>query len=584
MNVAELLVHVSGKQQDERYRCIAKAYEDFEIERTVDLTGPKDIENGIEDVTITPSAFRRAGDTLPSDAPTPSIDVQSRPISHYEANPPLFSNLSPLFPTAAFELDSTATGLPSAAEAIPSQEESQLQFLTDTPLATKALESQLWTSSLALAHEEEARAFAAASQATPDPVEEPERKEGDVQAQGSKKDTVLEATSSAIPAIGQLDGTFDDGSHPHSSRPSSLKRKRCSAEHEAGSRRASGMSLTQEDFGLRPREASSSPAPHSPILASTPHSEQDLHVAKQAARPEPIVTLNMAAHAQTTSVRMMHKETSTTISPEPSSVNQRSRVNGSQLRSAAERLPVVPQTNHSEASAAIPVKLSTPRPNGEAPVHTKLVPHEAAIPPALAPVPTQAPLPPIAPFLSHPASHHFMRPPSPPASIAAGPSTSQALSPNITESLQHLYNKFSPVQPPRYLPIHQSRPLRPLERGYWYLPAASTTKTWDAPLLSDFWSFLEDFITGGQAGWGVSCVRVPIAVDEHDLEVDTKTGGKEDIDEEEEQRCDVRIYCWGEVVEHVYYLLFVASRSKVKNAWLKWVDGEGKVVLVMPSG
>jgi len=579
MNVAELLVHVSGKQQDERYRCMAKAYEDFEIERIVDLTAPKEIEDTTEDVTLTPTAFRRAGDDLPTDAPTPSLSVQPRPIPRYETPPPLFSNLSPLFPTAVFELDFTATGLPSAAEAKLSQEESQVHFITDTPLATKALESQLWTSSLALAHEEEARAFAAASLATPDHVEELERKEGDVDSRSSKKDTALEATSPAVPAIGQLDGAFDDGVHLRNSHPSSLKRKRCSDEHEAGSRRASGMSLTQEVFGLRPREASTSPAPPSPILAPTPQSEQDLPVAKLAALIEPVVSQNMAAHAQTTSVRVVHKELSITTSPQAIPVNQQSRVDGSQLRGTAKIQSVVVETKQSDTSTALPVKLTTPQSSRNIAVHTKPIAHDPATRPVVAPVARQAPFPPIAPVLSHPASHQFIRPASPPVSIAAAPqsasSSSQTLSPNITESLQHLYNKFSPVKPPRYLPIRQSRPLRPLERGYWYLPARSTTKTWDMRLLQDFWSFLEDFIMGGQAGWGISCVRVPI---ENNSAIDTKMDG------EEEQRCDVRVYCWGEVVEHVYYLLFVASRSKVKNAGLKWIDGGGKVVLVMPAG
>jgi len=583
MNVAELLVHVSGKQHDERYRCMAKAYEDFEIERIVDLTVPKEIEDTTEDVTLTPTAFIRAGDTLPSDAPTSSLDVQSRPISRYEAPQPLFSNLSPLFPTAAFELDFTAR---SAEEAILSQGEPQLRFITDTPLATRALESQLWTSSLALAHEEEARAFAAASLATPDPVNELERKEEEEETRSSQKDTVLGATSPAVPAIGQLDGAFDDVVPSHNSRPSSLKRKRCSEEHEAGSRRASGLSLTQEVFGLRPREASSSPAPPSPILASTTQLEQDLPAAKLATLIEPVISRNTAAHAQTTSVRMMHKEPSITISPEKIPVSQRSGVNGSQLRSAAKRLPVVAETEQSETLTAFPVKIFTPMSNGDAPVRTTPTAHGCATPATFAPVPTQAALPLIAPTLSLPASHHFIRPPSPPVSIAAAPqaasSSSQTLSPNITPSLQHLYNKFSPVQPPRYLPIQQSRPLRPLERGYWYLPALSTTKTWDARLLQDFWSFLEDFVTGGQAGWGVSCVRVPIAIESNSA-IDTKMGGEEENDREEEQRCDVRIYCWGEVVEHVYYLLFVASRSKVKNAGLKWIDGGGNVVLIMPG-
>jgi len=92
--------------------------------------------------------------------------------------------------------------------------------------------------------------------------------------------------------------------------------------------------------------------------------------------------------------------------------------------------------------------------------------------------------------------------------------------------------------------------------------------------LQDFWSFLDEFIRAGQAGWGVSCVKVP---------VDPAAATDTEIEAEGELRCNVRIYCWGEVVEHVYYLLFVASRSKVKNAGLAWIDGQGEAVLIMPG-
>ena len=54
------------------------------------------------------------------------------------------------------------------------------------------------------------------------------------------------------------------------------------------------------------------------------------------------------------------------------------------------------------------------------------------------------------------------------------------------------------------------------------------------------------------------------------------------MDGEDEQIWDLRVYCWGEVVEHIYYLLFVASRSKVKMAGLQWLDGAGEVVVQMP--
>jgi len=107
---------------------------------------------------------------------------------------------------------------------------------------------------------------------------------------------------------------------------------------------------------------------------------------------------------------------------------------------------------------------------------------------------------------------------------------------------------------------------------------------WEPQLRKDFWDWLEEFVGTGQAGWGVSCVRVKAAADKGDGE----GGGNGDVnmdvdvDKEEEETCDLRVYCWGEVVEHIYYLLFVASRSKVKMAGLQWLDGAGEVVVQMP--
>ena len=60
----------------------------------------------------------------------------------------------------------------------------------------------------------------------------------------------------------------------------------------------------------------------------------------------------------------------------------------------------------------------------------------------------------------------------------------------------------------------------------------------------------------GRVGWGVWCTR----------EADTLV---------------VRVYCWGEVARHVYLMLYVASKSKVRKLGLNWVDADGEVVVQM---
>lgn len=579
--MAELLVHVSGKQQDERYRCMAEAYEDFEIERTLDLTGPQLIEDSIGDVTITPRAITREGDELATNVTAPALVTQPASNLNHEGHLPIFSNLSPLFPTAALELVFTGTGLPNVPQATHSQDESQLRFISDTPLAIKALESQLWTSSLALAHEEEARAIAASLLPSPDSEEVEGSGRSPARSPSSMNGAVKDTVTMIRPAAAQLDRPVDDDFTPtrhsqvYSSRPSSLKRKRPSEEHEGGSRRASGMSLTQEIFGLRPREPSSSPGPPSPVAASIFQLERDILPDKAAGPFEPPSTDPMTIHDQSRSASKSSKA--------PAGVTAPAFVSNTQQHQSAKIAPMVAAKNEAKTSLSHSSKQPQPLPNVTSEVvkaHTMAV----SVAPAAIPVPAKAQLPPPSPTISLPAQHHFIRPPSPPASLAVGPtsssssSTTRTSSLNITPPLQHLYNKFSLVQPPRYLPTQHTRPLRPLERGYWYLPAISTTRIWEANMLQDFWSFLEEFIRGGQAGWGVSCVRVPLVAEENDARSDNTMS-----EEQQERRCNVRVYCWGEVVEHIYYLLFVASRSKVKNAGLRWVDGEGKIVVVMPE-
>ena len=41
----------------------------------------------------------------------------------------------------------------------------------------------------------------------------------------------------------------------------------------------------------------------------------------------------------------------------------------------------------------------------------------------------------------------------------------------------------------------------------------------------------------------------------------------------------VRVFCWGEVVEHVYLLLYVASRSRIRKVGAVWVDADEEVVI-----
>jgi len=124
---------------------------------------------------------------------------------------------------------------------------------------------------------------------------------------------------------------------------------------------------------------------------------------------------------------------------------------------------------------------------------------------------------------------------------------------HVTEHLHWLTKNVEAT----YSPASTSRDLRPLERGYWLLSPSS----WDTQLQIDFWRFLQQMVGKGNAGWGVWCCREP-AVD--GLSLGT-----------------VRVFCWGEVVQHVYLMLYVASKSKVRKLGLQWIDAEEVVVVQM---
>jgi hypothetical protein len=136
-----------------------------------------------------------------------------------------------------------------------------------------------------------------------------------------------------------------------------------------------------------------------------------------------------------------------------------------------------------------------------------------------------------------------IRPPAPQPSL-------QRFETHVTESLRYLGENINLAQ--CYKPVFVSRKLRQSERGYWTFDIT----TWPTQLRLDFFQFLAKLIEPGRVGWGVWCTR-------------------------EQAALEVRVYCWGEVARHVYLMLYVASKSKVRKLGLSWVDADGEVVVQM---
>lgn len=136
-----------------------------------------------------------------------------------------------------------------------------------------------------------------------------------------------------------------------------------------------------------------------------------------------------------------------------------------------------------------------------------------------------------------------IRPPAPQPSL-------QPFKTHVTESLRYLGETANLAQ--CYKPVIVSRDLRQSERGFWTLDITP----WPAQLRLEFFQFLAKMIEPGRVGWGVWCTRDLAAL-------------------------EVRVYCWGEVARHIYLMLYVASKSKVRKLGLQWVDADGDVVVQM---
>lgn len=122
----------------------------------------------------------------------------------------------------------------------------------------------------------------------------------------------------------------------------------------------------------------------------------------------------------------------------------------------------------------------------------------------------------------------------------------------ITPPLVHLAKTADLEQ--RYRPESQTRELQALERGYWLLDCSS----WETEAKQDFWEFMTAYLGQEGIGWGITCRR-------------------------NANSTQVRLYCWGCIVGHMYLVLWLASKRRAKYAGMKWIAGNGGVVITMPS-
>jgi hypothetical protein len=110
--------------------------------------------------------------------------------------------------------------------------------------------------------------------------------------------------------------------------------------------------------------------------------------------------------------------------------------------------------------------------------------------------------------------------------------------------------------PYRFRPSIKRRNLDNDERGYWTIDCVR----WPQELQHDFWSLLHEHICSGRLGWGTTLHREA---------------------ESAQMLGRVRLYCWGEVAEHMWLIIWLCSKGRVSGTGLRWIDASGVTILEM---
>ncbi|KAH6638192.1 hypothetical protein C7974DRAFT_391037 [Boeremia exigua] len=139
-------------------------------------------------------------------------------------------------------------------------------------------------------------------------------------------------------------------------------------------------------------------------------------------------------------------------------------------------------------------------------------------------------------------------PPPPAISVASH----AALPSQITKHLAAIKAK----NPSRFKPKRKRRTLETDERGYWRIDCTK----WPPRIQQDFWSSLHEHVCSGRIGWGATLHRESSSI--HTLGL-------------------VRLYCWGELIEHMWLLMWICSKGKVSDFGSNWIDADGVVVVEM---
>jgi hypothetical protein len=137
-------------------------------------------------------------------------------------------------------------------------------------------------------------------------------------------------------------------------------------------------------------------------------------------------------------------------------------------------------------------------------------------------------------------------PPAPKISVARP----GILPSQITKQLAALKQQ----NPTRFKPSKKQRAQRSDERGYWSIDCSH----WSEKLQHEFWTTMCEQIMSGRLGWDATLHR--------------DAGSPRSLGQ-------VKLYCWGEVAEHMWLMLWLCSEGKVSGSALKWYDADGVAIV-----
>lgn len=179
------------------------------------------------------------------------------------------------------------------------------------------------------------------------------------------------------------------------------------------------------------------------------------------------------------------------------------------------------------------------------------------------PAPTK-PLPNSSATMTEPTSSQLQELSSLPKQIRGPPPEVDSLHWNankshVTKDLRNLGPIIEPAK--RYKPVSQGRKLDAWERGYWFVD----TESWPVGTQLNFWNMLGKTIKRGSAGYATWC----------------EMSGKRSPDGSLLGLGEVKVWCWGDEVMHMYLLLYTTSLRKIAKVGAQWRSWNGEVIVQM---